>query len=210
VRERVTERYFLRNSFVLLLKLKYSLLIYTERTKGIQMTVFYEDYVWKNGFPYGIRSMSENIKKDILFKIASDPYHKRVSIEKYYNGKFSSIIYDSALFDFRHLKFGEQLAWQKTSINESENQAICHIRNQDDRLVLIEEYRFEKNLCRECQAFSPFGVLISIQKISYKIFEDSFDGVTLFDNNNHKVMSKSYQFDEKKREFTMLLKEEWS
>jgi hypothetical protein len=174
------------------------------------MTRYYRDYVWKNGLPYGIQACKDGETSGISYKIASDPYHKRISLEKYTDGAFTSIIYDSALFDFRHLKLGEQLAWQKTVVNETDNGAVCHIRNQDDRLVVIEEYRFDKALCRECRAFSPLGVLLSVQKIFYKNFNDPFNGVTLYDSNHHTVMSKHYEFDEASREFTVLLKEEWS
>ena len=170
----------------------------------------YRDYIWKNGLPYGIHPLTtEDSSHEISYKIPSDPYHKRVSIEKYSHGKFLEIVYDSALFDFRQLKLGEQLAWQKTLINETPTTATCHIRNQDDRLVLIEEYRFENNLCRECRAFSPVGNLLSVQKISYTLFNDTANEVVLFDSNEHRVMSKLYTFDEEAREFTQLLKEEW-
>lgn len=175
------------------------------------MAQHYRDYVWKNGLPYGIQAYAEGeMPSGICYKIASDPYHKRVSIEQYTNSAFSNVIYDSALFDFRHLKLGEQLAWQKTSISETENTAVCHIRNQDDRLVLIEDYLFENGLCRECRALSPFGILLSVQKIHYKKFNDPFNGVTLYDSNHHAVMSKHYEFDEQTREFSQLLKEDWA
>lgn len=175
------------------------------------MTQYYHDYVWKNGLPYGIRACShEDTKNKISYKIASDPYHKRVSIEKYSNRNFMKIIYDSALFDFRHLKQGEQHAWQRTYIHETENTALCHIRNHDDRLILIEEYLFENELCRECRASSPIGPLLSVQKIYYINFKDHFNGVILFDSNEHAVMSKHYEFDEEKREFSHLLKEDWA
>lgn len=175
------------------------------------MVQFYKNYIWKNGLPYGISACSgDALEKGMSFKIPSDPYHKRVSVEKYINGVFSSLIYDSALFDFRSLKQGEQLAWQKLTVNETENTAQCHIRNQDDRLILIEKYQFEKELCRECRAFAPIGVLLSTQKMFYKALNDPFNGVTLFDSNGHAVMSKHYEFDETTKEFTQLLKEDWA
>lgn len=175
------------------------------------MAEHYSDYVWKNGLPYGIlKCDDESYKIGTTYKIASDPYHKRVSIEQYRDGSFFGVVYDSALFDFRHLKLGEQLAWQKTAINETEHSALCHIRNQDDRLILLEEYRFESDLCRECRAFTPFGALLSVQKISYKILKDNFDGVILYDSNDHAVMMKHYEFDEELKEFTQLVKEEWA
>lgn len=176
------------------------------------MSEYYRDYVWKNGLPYGILKCTPETtpKGEISYKIASDPYHKRVSIEKYVDGNFLGVVYDSALFDFRHLKQGEKLAWQKTPIKETETTAVCHIRNQDDRLILIEEYVFDKGLCRECRAFSPIGSLLSVQKITYKTFSEPFNGVFLFDSNDHAVMSKHYEFDEETREFSTLLKEDWA
>lgn len=174
------------------------------------MSQYYQDYVWKNGLPYGVQLCHDTgPKTGISYKIASDPYHKRVSIEKYSGEEFASIIYDSALFDFRHLKLGEQLAWQKTIVKETESGAICHIRNQDDRLILMEEYKFEGDLCRECRAYAPTGMLLSIQTIRYRCFNDPYDGVILHDSNNRAVMSKHYLFDQETREFTELLKEEW-
>lgn len=183
------------------------------------MSEYYRDYVWKNGLPYGILKCApgDTLKTSIpgwnegvAYKIASDPYHKRVSIEKYMDGSFASILYDSALFDFRHLKQGEQLAWQKTPIDETETTALCHIRNQDDRLILVEEYIFEKGLCRECRAFSPIGALLSVQKITYKTLKDPLNGVFLYDSNGRAVMSKHYEFDEETREFSVLIKEDWA
>lgn len=185
----------------------------------MSMSEYYRDYVWKNGLPYGIlkctpkdtlEAVTSVLKSVVTYKIASDPYHKRVSIEKYLEGKFSSVIYDSAMFDFRHLKQGEQLAWQKTPIHETETTAVCHIRNQDDRLILIEEYLFDKGLCRECRAFSSIGTLLSVQKIKYKVFNDPFNGVFLFDSNDRPVMSKHYEFDEETREFSVLINENWA
>jgi hypothetical protein len=174
------------------------------------MSQNYRDYVWRNGLPYGISPCStETIKQGISYKIASDPYHKRVSLEKHLDGDFAGVIYDSALFDFRHIKLGEQTAWQKIKIRETDQMAVCHIRNQDDRLVLIEEYQFEQDLCRECRAYSPFGPLLFIQNICYELLNDSFNGVILKDNNQHVVMSKHYSFDLEMREFTEMLEEKW-
>lgn len=174
------------------------------------MVQYYRDYIWKNGLPYGVKPCDTiSYEKDLSYKIVSDPYHKRVSIEQYRDGSFSRIIYDSWLFDFRHLKLGEQLAWQKTTISEVDHTIICHIRNQDDRLLLVEEYLFEKELCRQCRAFSPLGILLSVQKIFYTELNDAFNGVVLFDSNAHAVMSKNYEFDEESRMFSTLLKENW-
>lgn len=175
------------------------------------MSQHYSDYVWKQGLPYGIRPCTQNIPlHGSTYKIVSDPYHKRNSIEHYIDRNFKGVIYDSALFDFRQLKLGEQLAWQKSIISETENVAVSHIRNQDDRLILIEKYAFEKNYCKECRAFAPQGILISVQKIHHTALNDPFNGVTLFDAHDHPVMLKKYKLDENTGEFSDLLEEKWS
>lgn len=171
------------------------------------MTRHHKDYVWKEGIPYGIQFCDK--VSGPTYKIVSDPYRKRITVEEYVNGDFRRIIYDSALFDFRQLKLGEQLAWQKTQVSESGDHVVCHIRNQDDRLILVEEYTFEGQRCRECRAFSPLGVLLSVQKMSYRLCNDLFDGVVLLDSNEHPVMSKRYEVDERTKEFSQLLEEKW-
>lgn len=169
------------------------------------MSKYYEDYIWKNGMPYGVKPKSEALPAGITYKVISDPYHKRISIEKYSEGNFTEVIYDSALFDFRHLQPARQTAWQKSSISDT----VCHIRDQDDRLILIEKYLFEGQRCRECRASSPCGLLISIQKIYYVDCQDPFNGVILFDSNQHQVLIKRYQIDSASMEFTDLLEESW-
>ena len=175
------------------------------------MTKYHRDYIWKNGLPYGINPLDESaiLKTQIAYKIVSDPYHKRNSIEVYQMGGFSKIIYDSALFDFRQLKLGEQIAWQKTVVLDNPSKTICHIRNQDDRLLLVEEYFFEAERCRECQTFSPQGILISIQKMKYEALNDPYNGVILFDANHHPLMLKKYAIDEKTELSSNLLLELW-
>jgi len=174
------------------------------------LTKHYRDYYWKDGLPQGLSAfnLDESIK-GLSYKISSDPYHRRVSIEKYIDEDFDRLIYDSGLFDFRHLHPSRQTTWQKTQISETKEQVISHIRDQDDRLLLIEDYRFENHLCRECRASSPFGILLSIQKIYYKTLGDDFNGVTLVDCNDHTVLLKRYEFDENSQEFTQLLEEQW-
>lgn len=166
----------------------------------------YKDYLWKEGIPYG----TEPTEEEEGYKIAMDPYRKRISIEKYSQGQFTSIIYDSALFDFRHLKQEAQTAWQKSIVKEDEREVVAMIRNQDDRLILIETYAFEGELCRRCVSHSPHGVLVSRQQLYYKALGDAFNGVILFDANQKPVMRKRYEIDPKSNEFTQLLEEEWN
>lgn len=173
------------------------------------MTKFYRDYFWKGGIPYGLGN-GQNTLQDMSegYKIVSDPYHKRISVEKYSQGHLTEIIYDSAFLDFRHLKPNTQYAWHKEVIKESDTEAVAVIRNQDDRVVAIETYTFENGLCRSCQAHTPHGIPISTQKLYYTALGDPFNGVGLFDRNNKPVMQKKYGVD-KEGEFTNVLEETW-
>lgn len=170
----------------------------------------HENYVWKAGKPYGIGNCTgQGVESSIHYKIVADPYYKRISVEKYNQDGFSSIAYDSALFDFRKLKPEEQNAWQKSQIIETPLKTICHIRDQDDRLILIEEYSFYQEFCRTCHSFSPHGILVSIQKIFYTCLGDPFDGTILYDCNEHPVMYKKYRTNPVTNEFSELIEEEW-
>ena len=171
------------------------------------MSKYYRDYVWKDGIPYGIDPVEETA--DITYKIPMDPYRKRISIEQYKHGSFSQVIYDSALFDFRHLKSSEQTAWQKVTFQKGD-QTVSHILNQDDRLVLIETYKYEHEICKECLAKSAHHIPISHQIMYYTALQDPFNGVILFDLNAHPVMYKKYTVDEVTGEFTELLEEQWN
>ena len=173
----------------------------------ISLSKHYSDYFWKDGKPQGIGTTSS--LSNVTYKIIADPYYKRISIEKYIDGSFKSLVYDSALFDFRDLKPDRQTAWQKITISETKNTMVCHLRNQDDRLVVIEEYFFEHSLCRECKAYSPQRILLSIQKMHYKALNDSFNGVLLYDANEHPVLYKHYEIDSSGQEFAQLLEEQW-
>lgn len=178
------------------------------------MSKHYEEYVWKEGLPYGIRPLAAPpANVSVTYKVISDPYHKRNSVEKYAFGKFESVVYDSGLFDFRSLKPALQTAWQKTTLDESNpssrDSVCCHIRNEDDRLILIEKYLFEGDLCRSCSAFSPHGPLVSFQKIFYSRLGDAYNGVCLYDSNQHPVLIKKYTVDDEGL-FATLLEENWN
>ncbi len=172
------------------------------------MSKYYKDYLWKDGIPYGVEAIAEITKND-SYKIVADPQNKRISIEKYLQGSFSTVIYDSLLLDFRHLKQPEQLAWQKIPINESQDLMVCLIRNEEDRVLFMETHVFVSSLCRECHVSSPQGISLSIHKMFYKSLGDSFDGIILYDQNEHPVMCKHYAFDEITQQYTTLQKEEW-
>lgn len=171
----------------------------------------FKDYFWKEGIPYGINVAEESeISSMRTCKIVMDPYRKHISIESYQKGQFFSVIYDSALLDFRHLKQAAHPAWHKSVVNEDENGVSCLIRNQDDRLLYQETYTFHQNFCRECTVTSVHGIALSTQRMFYKAFGDHFNGVILFDANTHPVMLKQYEVDDSSGEFTKLLKEDWN
>lgn len=166
----------------------------------------YNDYCWKKGFPVGITG---NGKNEITYRIISDPYRKWVSIEQYKLGLFDKVIYDSHLLDFRHLNPANQATWQKIPVNQTETESYCLIRNQDDRALVFETHLFKGERCIECKIHSVHHILIAIQKMSYIELGDPFDGVTLYDNNNHPVMYKRYKTDKETGEFAELMEEQW-
>jgi hypothetical protein len=167
----------------------------------------YQDYYWKGGKPQGKILTNEIIP--CSYKIVTDPYGKRYSIEKYSFGKFEKIVYDSILLDFRHLNPIHQNAWQREQLNEGLNQVHCLLRNQEDRAILFETHHFKGVDCIACEIRSIHGLLLAVQKVYYKNKQDGFDGVVLFDLENKPVMMKTYQTDPESGEFTSLLSEEW-
>ena len=171
------------------------------------MTNHYLDYFWKDGAPNGTSKLAT--LDGPSYRIVSDPYRKWISIEHYINGKFASTVYDSHLFDFRSLKTLNQGSWQKENIDDG-NSVRCLIRNHDDRSVLIEEYTFTKGKCTECRTSSIHQVPVSRQVIYYKEFGYNFDGVVLFDANDHIVMEKKYAIDPASGEFGELISENWN
>jgi hypothetical protein len=144
-----------------------------------------------------------------FYKVITDPYHKRYSIEKYQGKHLIDVVYDSALFDFRWLKPVEQNAWRKEIVEETEDEVVCLIRNQDERVVLREHYFFKEGLCHYCKASHPCGEHISLQQMYYKQFGDAFNGVVLFDKQSKPVVFKEYEIDDAMGEFSALIKEEW-
>jgi len=159
------------------------------------------------GKPYGLKIVEAQSAKS--YKIVTDAYHKRYSIEKYQQGQFETVIYDSSLLDFRHLKPVDQLAWNRECLKEDNQSAVYILRNQDDRAILIETQLFEKNWCRSCEIRSVHGIPLSTHQMFYQAFGDPFDGVILYDIENHPVMKKTYAIDSITKEFSQLLTEEW-
>lgn len=174
------------------------------------MTKHYKDYFWKNGIPYGIQHVEKPETFDsYTYKIVMDPYRKHISIEKYKQGQFINTFYDSNLLNFRHLKNEEHRAWQKVKVFESKDQVICHLRDQDDRLVFKELNFFKEDFCVESHLYSCHDHLISIQKMFYETLKDPFNGVILYDVENRAVLYKKYAFDVDFCCFMELLEEEF-
>lgn len=164
----------------------------------------FEDYFWKDGKPCGTKKTSADAP--LSYRIITDPYKKRFSVEKYSLGKCQEIIYDSNLFDFRHLKAGADAAWQRECIEETEERSLSYIRNMDERIILKEEAFFSGSFCHSCKIYSPHGILIAIQKI---VHNGSWNGVMLEDILGHPILIKHYELDPSSGEFTTLLKEVW-
>ncbi|MGK5595253.1 MAG: hypothetical protein ACSNEK_07850 [Parachlamydiaceae bacterium] len=169
------------------------------------MSGYYKTYQWKNGKPIGLNR--EERPSGLVYKIVTDPYYKRISIEEYQEGCFSKTIYDSVLLDFRSLKQNNYLAWER-QWNSNQEQSL--IRDENDRVVYLETYKFHEQRCLECHIFYPNKTLLSIQKIFYKgINSLSFNGVILFDAIMQPVMLKEYEINHENGEFGNLVKEEW-
>lgn len=168
------------------------------------MNSYYLDYFWDQGIPFG-RNPVESCENRIAYKIIMDPYRKHISIEKYKDEIFICTVYDSRFLDFRDLRKGEQLAWQKVPLDEKS----YIIRNQDDRVVFKEIYTFIKNRCRKCDAYSPQGIKLSSQEMFYVDLGDNFNGVILKDIEDRVVLFKEYSIDPQTHEFSELIQENW-
>lgn len=169
------------------------------------MNPLFEDYFWKDGMPQGRKTTSSGHG----FKIISDPYRKRISIERYVQDSFAGVIYDSILLDFRHLKDTDTSRWERILVSKTEGEETCLIRNQEDRLLFSENYYYEDNLCRECHIFSIHGLPLGRQQMFYTTLGDPFDGVFLFDNLEKTVMYKHYEFNPHIQAFDNLIEESW-
>lgn len=158
----------------------------------------FRNYFWKQGKPVGTLPAHSN--DEISFKIITDPYRKRFSVEHYALGAFVEIVYDSSLFDFRHLKADECDAWQREYLDDTRSL----IRNMDERIILIEENQTPET----CKILSSHKVWIATQKTMRKSDGNPFNGFILYDKTDRPILIKHYDVDESGL-FTTLLKEEW-
>lgn len=169
----------------------------------------YQDYYWKSGKPYG-KGIVDPAVTPKSYKIVIDPYFRRFSVEKYHFNAFEKIIYDSALLDFRHLKPIDQIAWQQETASDAANSRKCLMRNQDDRVILVESYQFEQGRCRSCQLLSAHGIWLSTHRLYYTELGDPFNGVVLYDIEERPVVIKKYDIDPDTKDFNELIHEEWN
>jgi hypothetical protein len=173
------------------------------------MTTFFCDYSWKAGKPVGkgVVKQDSGVPFQSCYKIVIDPYYKRISVESYQAGKWHSLVYDSALLDFRKLNERDQMAWQRETILSLPDEAVCLIRDHDDRVICMEKHRLKDNIPISCEILSPQGILLAIQKMHYTALGDLFNGVTFLDSTGRQVLKKVYAVDEQTFEFTDLLEE---
>lgn len=183
------------------------MVISTRDKQMMDETPHFQDYFWSNGKPRGVKKTTKNAS--LSFRIIVDPYHKRYSVERYHLGHFKDAIYDSNLFDFRHLKKGEEAGWQREILKETPHQQLALIRNIEERAILIEEAEFQEELCRTCKILSPHGIWIATQKMLHRSLGDDFDGVALLDILDHPILVKHYEKSPKTGEFGKLLDEVW-
>lgn len=171
------------------------------------MHSIYSDFYWKRGVPLGLKKLQDYQTHSDAYKIVTDPYRKRFTIENYRFGIFQKVIYDSQLLDFRKLTMSEQVGWEREILSENSHKVEAIIRNMEERVVLLEKYHFEGGVCRECQIFSLQNNHLATQKMFYETLHDSFNGVLLFDATGRRVLKKVYQVNQE-GQFTHLLREE--
>lgn len=171
------------------------------------MTNAVKNYFWKNGLP--VATQKEEVS-GISYKIIADPYYKHISIEKYKEGLFCSLIYDSSLLDFRQLHPEGQIGWERILHEEKKDRSIFLLKDQNDRLRVIETCLFEEQICRKCLLHSPHGALLSQHNIFYMALGDAFNGVELYDSNEHMVLRKLYEPISDEVAFGALVKEDWT
>lgn len=167
----------------------------------------FENYRWKDGKPVGT-GKTDKEEAAVSYKIVSDPYQKRFSIEKYHFSHFEKIIYDSLFFDFRHLHEREQAAWEKERIDEKDHSITHLLRNNEGRAILLESLFFLEGRCRVCEIKSASGILLATHQVCYEDL-DGFNGVILFDIEKRPILKKTYSVDPITKEFTELLFESW-
>lgn len=120
---------------------------------------YFGDYYWQDGEPKGLGKCEETASR--AYRIVQDPYRKRLSVELYSEGSFQQVLYDSGVFDFRDLKPERQTAWKKEPFGEQK----ALIRNEHDRVILLEDYGAKDSRPGCCMICSPTGLTVAKQEI---------------------------------------------
>jgi hypothetical protein len=166
----------------------------------------YEDYYWDKGVPKG-RNLSAQ-QGQTTYKIFSDPYRKRYSVEEYHAGAFQKVLYDSSLFDFRSLFKEEDASWQRETISETATSAHTLIRNMEERIVLKEELNYTpEGDCTGCTLYSCHGVLLGRQMIFNQNQGAPFNGVEFRDVSGRIVLQKEYEKNQETGAFETLIRQ---
>ncbi len=149
----------------------------------------YKDYVWSKGVPIGKEALPENDvrKAEKSYRILQDAYAKWISIERYERGVFQYCVYDSRLLDFRKVfdSEGKDLWYREVlSSDEKGHPERAAVFNENDQVLLIEQYQYEGEVQVAVHWLSSHGVLLAIQKIQHQKGDVQS---SLFDAENHFV-----------------------
>lgn len=151
------------------------------------MSYYFKDYYWKNLKPVGITPSNKEVA---TYKIVEDPYKRWQTIEKYEDGIFISLVYDSQLLDARHFDERELPSWEKILWKEDSFAIYYLYIRRDEKLACYE--KFLKDTPGICEIFSPSGTLCFTQKTYYKSDGAPFDGISLEDSMGKKVFERAF------------------
>ena len=173
-------------------------------------SLFYKDYHWVEGLPKGLSPLTEDEvpENELSFKIMSDSYLKRFSVERYVKGKYQELIYDSHVYDFRLLKVEAMHAWSREPLRESQDESFCLVRDHDDRVILKERGVFKDSYCVECTLYSPYESILGVQTMSYQELGDAENTALLRDAYGKPVMLKRFASDDEGG-FSRLVETKW-
>lgn len=170
------------------------------------MEHYFCDYCWRKGRPYGKKQTERSAS--VAYKIVTDPYHRRYSIERYVSGRFESVVYDSILLDFRRLNESWYDAWERELVESSERHVVTILKDEEGRARIRETSHYRGGVPVQCDLESIHGVLVAVQKIYRTSFDDPWNGVILLDREGRPVMQKLYDIVDV-GEFGALREEHW-
>lgn len=169
----------------------------------------FQDYFWKEGIPIGLRPRKGVSLLPRHYKIVTDPYRKRWVVEKYTEGVWEGVIYDSALFDFRRLKIMAEEPWERETICRTREQETILLRDPEDRLVAREIFSFQGGKQKRWELQSIHGIPICSHTLFSTLWGDSFSGLVLRDREGRMILWKQYELDPNTHAFSKLVRESW-